>query len=221
MTFETQAVASKRRLSIQQALIWTFRDECASIDFDEVGTETGANVGLSMEARMIEQARLGCRVDGGGRSDPHPDAEYISSTVSALPISVGGKWMACRIAEFARGNRVPDWGQGLAQVMCPVEIALNQHGQHAKTAVAHSFDACGWRPEERRTRKGKIVLENSLCCPVMLRPTSSQIAAWRRAYLDWWGALLELASSFRGYMALSTIDITDAMPPMTPWKNNA
>jgi len=53
--------------------------------------------------------------------------------------------------------------------------------------------------------------------PCVWEPTPARIAAARRAYLDWWGYLLELQAAL-GAADLARIRITRDMPPMTPWR---
>jgi hypothetical protein len=212
---------AKRALSVQAALTWAFRDECASLDFGEIETLTGEASGFGMEYVMIEQARLGCRVDGGGRSDPHSDAEVIASTVSALSIGSGGKWMANRIAECAQRSEGFEWGRGRVSKYVPVETRFNQHGERAKKAMAHEYDPqCGWQPWQRQNRKGKMVRAVSYCTPVVFSPSGAQVAAWRRGYLNWWGALFEIANELNRFNGLSTITLTETMPPLRPWEKN-
>lgn len=212
--------AAQQAISILDLLEWAFRRECAQLDFDRHGLGAVGWGYVSSTAAIIQHEQLGCRVDGGGRSDPHPDADVVASAVSVLPESVGGRGMAIRIAELARAGAVPDCMLGAAPRIVPVDTHTNQFGFMAKTEDAARLGCEGWPSQPRRNRKGVIVHDPVKFCPVMIRPSVSQIARVRRDYLDWWGALLELREGFRVYGGLSAYHVTDQMPPMTPWKKN-
>ncbi|RBO51811.1 hypothetical protein DSD19_17010 [Rhodovulum sp. BSW8] len=62
-----------------------------------------------------------------------------------------------------------------------------------------------------------IVHDRARYTPCVWVPTLAQIAAARRAYLDWWGYLLELQAAL-GSADLARIRVTGDMPPMTPWR---
>jgi hypothetical protein len=210
--------ASLQAISILDLLEWAFRRECAQLDFDRHGASAVGWGYVSSTAAIIQHEQLGCRVDGGGRSDPHPDADVVASALSVLPEARGGRPMAIRIAELARAGAVPDWMPGAAPKVVPVAVNVNQFGVIAKTEDASGLGVHGWPAQPRRNRKGVVVHDAVKYCPVLVRPTAAQISRARRSYLDWWGALLELREGFRLYGGLSAFQVTDAMPPMTPWK---
>lgn len=58
-----------------------------------------------------------------------------------------------------------------------------------------------------------------LCCPGCWTNTAMQLAAERRRYLDWLGALWWIGSELRGLNIMETIALTEAMPAMTPWRS--
>ena len=216
--------SQRRPVSIEQLLHWAFARECASIDFDEIGTETGAR-NYGMEYVMIERARIGCRVDGGGRSEPHPDADIVASAVSALPEAYGGRPMAVRIAELARAGRTPDWAYNPPPQIIPCATSTNQHGTRAAIADAAALGEQGWRAQPRLTPKGVRVWDAVHYCPVRIlhdpATVSARAARQRRDYLQWWGALLELRQTFKIYGGLSAFDVTDQMPPRKPWEKTS
>lgn len=72
-------VVAKRALSVRQALEWAFGAERASVDFDELNDGPPATDTIW---RLMQRGLLGCRIDGGGRSLPHDDAEVIASILS-------------------------------------------------------------------------------------------------------------------------------------------
>ena len=83
----------KRALGVQAILEWAFRVEKAQLelpvrrDIDEEG------FGFGMEYVLMQRARLGCKVDGGGhksQSYTHEDAEIAVATLAGMPDRLGG-----------------------------------------------------------------------------------------------------------------------------------
>ncbi|MCV2870646.1 hypothetical protein OEW28_18695 [Defluviimonas sp. WL0002] len=200
----------KRALGVQQILEWAFGRECVRIDTDPTSRLGGQGaVGFGMEYVLLQRQILGCRVDTSvGRSSPHEDAEIVAAIVENLPQTYGGLPMALRIAEYARAGTTPDWLPGARTRVVPKEWSENQFGVRASTAVA---EVISYR------HRGRMVKREVRCCPVTYTPSASQIAAARRGYLDWWGALHHIRHGL-GLVRLSDIDVTDAMPPMEPWR---
>ncbi|WP_312529477.1 hypothetical protein, partial [Paracoccus sp. (in: a-proteobacteria)] len=193
----------------QQALEWAFATECAQLDFDQFGAKEFERPAADSVWRLQKQRELGCRVDGGGASDPHPDAQIIAAAVEALPTSVGGRAMAMQVAELARARSCPDWGQDERQHYVPQSWAgQNQHGPYAATRVVGL--------ERVSSRRGMREVE-VLACPVMLVPSAAQIAAKRRNYLAWYGALLHLMVEVSYDAGLDGVSIVDDLPALAPW----
>jgi hypothetical protein len=212
-------VPQVREMSIQRALEWAFRDECARVEFDELGETSGSlRSGVDGIWLMMQRGQLGCKIDGGGWSDPASDAELIASAVTNLPIGYGGREMAVRIAHLARAGSEPDWMPGERPKFLPVEYHMNQFGWSSATSEAQHLGSEGWPVTERRGRKGRTVKEPVLYCRVYVSPSPDQIARARRAYLDWWGALLWLRTELVSLNILSRVKITDVMPPRAPWR---
>lgn len=200
----------RQPISIRSLLEWAFAAECASIDFEDAGTLARGYSSVGTEWVMMQAARLGCRVDGGGRSDPDPDADLVASAVAMLPVGCGGRGMAVQVAELARARMVPECYAGVVPRCVPVGWKGNRHGRSAITEhVCHV--------EERGLRKVKSV--EVRVCPVTYHPQPAAIAAARRNYLAWYGALLDLSATFRIHNNLSRWQVTDELPPCTPWKN--
>lgn len=216
-----QGDGARRDIGIQALLEWAFRDECAQLDFDAMGVRASGYGYASSTAAILQHEQLGCRVDGGGRSDPHPDADVVAAAVAALPEGCGGRRMAIWVAELARAGMVPDWMPGAAPRVYPVDTHTNRHGVRAKTDDAARLGASGWPAQARRNRKGVVVQEAVPYCPVVVRPSARDIARSRRSYLDWWGALLDLRGTFAAYGGLSSFAVTDAMPDRCPWQRGA
>ena len=209
-----------RTVSIKSALEWAFGTEYASVDFD-VYSNADAQCGVDTIWMMMQRGHLGCKVDGGGRSSPHSDAEIIASFVAALPESQGGARMAIQIATLARSGLTPDWMPNSRLRCVPFQWqSENQHGLIAVTENAQKLGGEGWQPVKRRTRKRGIVVEPVLYCPVRFSPAPSEVARARRNYLDWWGALLHLRTMMIA-AGLRGVIVTREMPPLRPWAEEA
>ncbi|OWU80442.1 hypothetical protein [Phaeobacter sp. 22II1-1F12B] len=197
-------------VGIQELLVWAFRSECAQLEFDEIRAISGVTMrAIGTEYILMERKLLGCQIDGGGRSEPHPDADIVASAVSALPVPYGGRPMAIQIAELARTGSVPDWLPNTQPSCEPVAWRDSKHGRYAK---AVSLGRASYLSRGRRREYDMRI------CPVRYCNDASFIAAKRREYLRWWGALHELKHTFVAYGGLSSFVVTDAMPPQQPWK---
>lgn len=205
--------AAKRRMGIQQALEWAFGKECARLDLETLDPENVYRPAVGSEWLIWQRHMLGATVDEGGGSwggsAPHHDAEVIAAFVANLAPGNGGRGMAIRVAELARAGVTPDWMPEARTRCVPVAWRNSKHGPFARTEVVETIETLH---RGRRTRRDVV------CCPVTYTPTGSQIAAARRGYLDWWGALLALSSDLRGCGLLGRVEVTDVMPPMTPWR---
>jgi len=199
-----QVKAGARILSIKAALEWAFAVERVSIEFDEFDAPSGCDTIW----RLMQRGLVGCKVDGGGTSPRHDDAEVLASFVADLSHGAGGRGMAVQVASLARACAEPDWMRDAAPRCVPVETRMTKHGPFARTEVVGQVETL---------YRGRKVKHDVTACPVTYRPSGAQIASARRAYLDWWGALLEVQSRAR-LAPLRTILITDDMPPMVPWR---
>lgn len=202
-----------RVMTIQQALEWAFATEKAQLDFDEYGSREFERVAVDPIWVMARRAELGCKVDGGGSSSPATDAQIIAAVVEGLPENLGGRRMATQIAELARARRVPDWEPAVKPGVAPASWAwCDQEGRWTATVRPKAGSPWCWRSRQRkrRERRGDV-------CPIIYTGTAASVAAQHRAYLAWWAALLELWHQLRG--ALHSIEISDDMPPMAPWRD--
>ncbi|MBL3610666.1 hypothetical protein [Rhodovulum sulfidophilum] len=111
---------------------------------------------------------------------------------------------------------MPDWMPDARPRLRPAEWQQNQRRAYGRAADSVELPD-GWQPIPRRNRKGVIVQNHARSPPCVWEPTPARIAAARRAYLDWWGYLLELQAAL-GAADLARIRITRDMPPMTPWR---
>lgn len=202
----------KRRIGVRPLLEWAFGVELATLDFNEVATVGGTGLpGIGVEFVLMQQAILGVRIDTSrGRSAPAGDAELVASVVSAYP----DRAMALRVAELARAGSEPDWIADPTPRCSPVKWRKTSHGLRGAQAPGDV-----WRYAARMGRNaGQPVERRGMCCPVEFHPTAAKVASARRAYLDWWGALLQIASLLRA-VDLARFELTGEMPPMTPWKS--
>ncbi|TQS72746.1 hypothetical protein ERN12_02855 [Rhodobacteraceae bacterium] len=205
-----------RRMSVRTALEWAFGPENAGLDFDHSGAREFERVGISPEWRMMQQAKLGCRVDGGGggASHVHPDAALIAAAVEALELNpVFGRAMAVLVATCARSGTTPDWRGDPVRRVVPQGWDFDDDMR----MVAHEVAGDEWSYRDvkyRRTRSGR-----GRYCPISYCGGARTVSRARRGYLDWYGALLELSAQLRIPGYLSSIVVTSALPVLSPWKN--
>lgn len=194
-------------IGIRSLLHWAFAIEKAQLCPPDGPDGIGGYGYASSTAAILRHEQLGCRIGGGGRSDPHPDADMIAETIVLClhwPLAV---W----VADLSRSGRVPQWDLGQPRLE-PVAWSKRNHlGRHGKTEVCRVVEYM---------QRGRMRRRQDMWVPCRWVPGQDQIAAARRGYLDWWGALLSLSAS------LSTVQfdrfrLTDRMPPMVPWKKTA
>jgi len=201
----------KRALGVQAALEWAFRVEQAQLELPPPKDVTDEGFGFGLEYVLIQQAALGCKVDGGQHkmgSYTHADAEVIAATVAGMPSNLGGIRMAICVVELARAGMTPDWMPGAVPRCVPVEIKQNQYGERAATIVVGT---------ERVMTRGKWRTVELLACPVTWRPHPEQIAYARRGYDEWWQALDWVRDGLLAGRMLREVEVTTVMPKMRPW----
>lgn len=201
-------------ISIKSLLEWSFATECASLDYDEVSAALGIGLpGVGAEYRIGEQLALGARRGEGvrpdtsmGRSQPHDDADLVATMLrNSVEFS-----LAVRVAELARSCRVPRWDLGHPRILPREWRRENQYGRQGKTDVIRTVEY---------VQRGRKRSRQEIWTPCVWIPTVSQIAAARRDYLDWWGALLSVAAALRS-VELTRFVVSGQMPPLTPWRND-
>lgn len=205
-------------VSVLDLLTWAFSVERVSLDFEDVAPRR-----VDPIYAMMRQAELGARIDGGGWSPRATDAEIVAGLVAALPAAQGGRRMAVTVAELARAGQVPDWMPGAVPRLVPVEWKrANQFGRGtARTDVAGHWEEERWiqNPRCAASRIRRVRRHELRYCPCRWSPSRDRIAAARRFYLDWWGALLHLQAAFRA-ADLGCFEVTQSMPPLTPWRGS-
>ena len=202
----------KHALGVQAVLEWAFRVEKAQLELPPPKDVTEEGFGFGLEYVLLQQAALGCKVDGGQHkmgSYTHADAEVIAATVAGMPDSLGGIRMAIQVAELARAGMTPDWKPGAVPRCVPVETKQNQHGERAATIVVGIERVL----HRRRWRTVEV-----LACPVTWRPHPEQIAYARRGYDEWWQALDWVRDGLVVGGMLREVKVTGAMPKLQPWK---
>jgi hypothetical protein len=215
---EPRPVVGKRSIGIWGLAVWAFQREAAQLDFVRAGSSADQFTGFgftSMTAIIAEHEQLGCRVDGGGRSDSHPDADLVAAAVSVLSEGCGGERMALMMVEHARAGALPDWR--VETSIRPRDWFTNRHGRTAMTADAAELGRLGWPAQSRTNRKGVEVLDAVLYCPIIIHGDAAEAARKRRQWLQFRSALLELRASFQIRSDLSSWVVTDKLPPLKPW----
>lgn len=209
-----RSLRGPRRMSITEALHWAFATEKAQLDFDRDGAHEYARCAVDTVWIIAQQGALGCRIDGGGAgavaANTATDAQIIAAAVEQIPEANGGRRMSLIVAECARAGIAPDWGQGDRLACVPSwDFDAKQGGWVAFTERSD----CVWRWTGSRgaeyQHRGKV-------CPVSYTGSARSIAAKRRAYLDWYGALLHLYAALQP--ALIDVTLTGEMPDMAPWR---
>src|SRR6056297_4167210 len=202
----------KRVMTVQQALEWAFRTECAQLELpDPPDREHGQGFGFGLEYVLMQRAALGCKIDGGRYKmgdDTHEDAEVIAATVAGMPDNLGGKRMAIRVAELARAGLTPDWMPGAVPRCVPVEMKRNRHGDRAVTETVGT---------EWVQLRGKWRTVEVRACPVTWRPHPEQIESARRAYDDWCKTLGWIRDGLVEGRMLRELEVTATMPKWRPW----
>lgn len=203
-----RAVPVKRQMSVRQALEWAFGAERASVDFDELHDGPPATDTIW---RLMQRGRLGCKIDGGGRSIAHDDAEVIASILGTLDMTLGGKAQAVEVARYARAGSAPDWMPGAEPKVVPRDTRLTKHGLFAKTEVIGQVEV---------VHRGRKLKRDVGWCPITWYPSEAKIVSARKAYGQWWLSLQWLQGALRRG-GLRTIEITQDMPPRAPWATTA
>ncbi|MCO6363484.1 hypothetical protein [Paracoccus sp. 08] len=200
-------------MSITDALAWAFLTEKAVLDFDQYGAHEFDRRGVDTLWIMAKRHKVGVTVDGGGTSDPHRDAQVIAAVVEALSDHVGGRRMATQIAELARARSASDWGQGDRISITPCGWEWSDEEGCFVAGVSRDGSTWVWRDRHRNMheRKGDF-------CAISYTGTASMVAAKRRNYQAWCGALLDLWAVLNRPGMLDTIEITGAQPTLAPWQ---
>lgn len=193
---------ARRRLDIEDLLIWTYQKQLA-------GLIEGGGVGLHEAERRADGiewagssadgvaavqriAVLGCRVDGGGYShgDVHPDAETVNTAVTLLgdDLDIG------LVIMFATSGRRPEWFPG----------------KKAEKVVER--DAKG-RPVPLRDPRNGHVIKGKFRERWTIRPEVLDNA--RLLYTRWRDALAVLAKALQG--RLSEHVVHGPAAPAKPW----
>lgn len=201
----------KLEVGVLDLIEWAFQREKVSLDFNEIERETGARPGVGVEYLMMQQAKLGCRVQGGGSSPRHHDADMVAAALASLPEIQGGRRMAVDIAELARVGQRPECWLGVRAKCRPIAWRGSKHGRFA---VAERCTDLGSRwPANRLGTKA-----DGSWCRVTYSGSAHEVAAARRRYLAWYGALLHLRYVLQVACPLTSFTVSQAMPERNPWQ---
>jgi hypothetical protein len=201
----------KRALGVQAILEWAFQVEKAQLELPQRRDVDEEAYGFGMEYVLMQRARLGCKVDGGGhksQSYTHEDAEIVAATLAGMPNSIGGIRMAISVAELARAGMTPNWMPGAVPRCVPVDMKRNRHGDRAVSVVVGT---------EKILIRGKWRTVEVRACPVTFSPAPQQIEAARRGYEDWWQALDWVRDGLVAGRMLREMEVTEVMPKVRPW----
>jgi len=213
-----------RTLSIQQALEWAFRDECASLDLPDRRPAEERGFGFGMEYVLIQRARLGANIDTfRGRSDPHEDAEVIAATLAGLPHDLGGKRAAIWLAELARSGLTPDWMPGARPRFGPREWRKTPAGEHVGKSEIHHLHAEKVRMPHPRNPARTITTTKRTevrWTPCTWDPHPQEIESARASYSQWWDALDYTRDALNEGGMLRDVTLTRQMPPRRPWERS-
>lgn len=202
---------ARRHLSVLDLIEWAFQREKVSLDFDAHAAPDN-RPGVGTEWLLMQRKLLGTQIDGGGRSDPHPDAEAVASALAVLPDHLGGVRMALRIAEMARAGQRPDAGLGLSARVEPRAWRRCKHGVFAERVF---WDGPGRWPVTQ------VSGDWGFACPVRITGTEAEVARRRALWTQWRGALESLRFALSRQGALTCHVLTDDLPPRAPWQKGA
>jgi len=211
----------KRKMSIRMALEWAFMTEYANLDLGDDLTKT--QVGVDTLYKLIERNRLGfVRIDGGGKSMPHDDAELISASLTKLAMQKSNRRLALMVGDCARLGRPVDWMEGAVPKIEPAEWKPRRgysKGDMAKEEVLRRYTIAvkvphPKNPEKTVTRRTKV---EETHCPCIWTTSLQEIETARADYSKWVSALRWLRDDLRANWDLQTIELTDHLPIHQPW----
>ncbi len=216
-------VRPKRYLPVQAMLEWAFRNECAEIELPDLRDYEDRGAGFGTEYIMIQRAKLGVTIDGGGPGarESHEDAEAVAAIVSNLPDALGGRQSAIVVAELARSGITPDWMPGAVPKIEPQHWHSRKGIWQAKPEMLRVYFEIQKRPHPRNRsvmveyRKRHEIWWTP--CTWTLEPRT--IEAARQEYQTWWKILDYIRDALQMIGTLREHAITDAMPPRRPWAN--
>jgi hypothetical protein len=189
-------------VSVRALLHWAFAVEHAQLDFDDIGAVSRSGYGADSCARVE-------RVDTSiGRSFPHNDAEQ-----AAIALRHSVPWsQAVWAGELCRAGRAPDWDLGPVRVEPEKWANGNRHMPRvAKSKICRTVSYVS-------RRKG-LVKRDEMVTPIVYFPTPAQVAAARRAWLQWVG-ILRAVLCWLSTDDLELFVLSSALPPLEPWKKD-
>jgi hypothetical protein len=213
---------SKRKMSIRMALEWAFMTEYVELDLSD-GTPREA-VGVDTLYKLIKRNELGfVRIEGGGKSNAHDDADRISAALTKLALTHNSRKLALMVADCARFGRPVDWMEGAVPKIEPAEWKVRRgysKQDMAKEAVLRRYVVekkipHPKNPEKSFTSRSKV--EESWC-PCIWTTTLQEIETARADYVRWISALKWVRDELIQDGELETIELTKRLPDPRPWK---
>jgi hypothetical protein len=200
-------LATRESASLAALMIWTYRRQRADemtgrTLFGEKGgapLPPGPRWSLDGCYRIEAEAKLGCKIDGGGWQRPavHPDAEALHDCVVVLSRT---DWIGARLLmRYGRQGATPDW-----------------HPEPQRLVPWR--DARG-RPRVVEMERVKVKGRSSivLASPLRLDPEDSYIASLRHEYSCWRDALAAIDDMLP---ALSRWRVTGLGAVAQPWEQS-
>lgn len=213
----------KRQMSVRLALEWAFMTECAFLDLSDGRNELRPNVGI--EWKVIQQMKVSnYRIQGGGRSDAHPDAEIIAAALTRMSQISGFTKLAIMIAEHARNGLVPDWMPGAVPQLEPAEWKRGSRFKRmSKEQVLRRYKVPHKQPHPKYPGQfiTRMINVEETWCPIVWPVTLSEIQSARKDYTGWVVALNWLRDKLISDGDLDTIEITERLPTHRPWEQQA
>lgn len=200
-----------KRVPVQALLEWAFMREKVRLEWPDERPVEERESGYGIEYVLLRRAQLGCRVDGGGESPRHDDAELVAAVVAGMPSEHGGRRMALQVAELARTGLTVDWMPGAVPRVVPREWKRTKHGPRAATRVVGV---------ERVRTRGRWREVEVRACPIAFDPSPQRIESAREAYARWRAALGWVRDAVRAGRMLRDHELLEALPPERPWERS-
>ncbi|GEP09841.1 hypothetical protein [Methylobacterium gnaphalii] len=242
----TTSKSKKRKLDIEQALSWAFREELPKAQADR---RISAAPTMSVHP-MWRAGVFGARIDNWNNVDPgfpaamgepHPDAVLIGNAVKGcdvdkldlwgfdVPYKIGENYDQAGLMEKARRETIA--------VMTNCATSRTRPDTSDQVTVVAVRSVTGqitvWVREAREYEdaQGKpIIVEHDLptkpvrkgtyptgaFCKIQYAPSAATVALDRLRYAGWWAGLQQVAEHLR-VMGLSSIELEGLSAPRSPW----
>jgi hypothetical protein len=222
---DKQMTNSKRKMSIRMALEWAFMTEYVELDLSDGSPRTP--VGVDTLYKLIKRNELGfVRIEGGGKSEAHEDANLISLSITKLALTQRRRNLALMVADCARFGRAVDWMDGAVPKIEPAEWKVRRgysNQDMAKEAVLRRYVVEKKIPHPRNPEKSftsRSKAEDSWC-PCIWTTSLQEIETARADYEKWIAAMKWVRDDLIADGKLETIELTNRLPDTRPWRASA